>query len=178
MIPLGSSRLLSALGWSVGQGRVTDIVGLPFLNQTASGAVVALIVVFVLSLWLSIVVWTWNDIRARSRDPVMWIAATLAAFIPIFGIIIYLILRPRQTLMEAYIRSLEEEALLQEIEERPVCPNCRHRVDAEYVVCPNCMTKLKAQCLSCKRLIELDWTVCPYCATERKYPVAVGSAEQ
>ena len=139
----------------------------------------ALLVVFALSLWLSLVIWTWNDIRARSRDPVMWVAATIAVLVPIAGIIIYLILRPRQTLAEAYVRSLEEEALLQEIEERPVCPSCRHRVQADYVLCPNCLTKLKAQCLSCQRLIEPDWTVCPYCATDRKFPVAVGGgAEQ
>lgn len=137
-----------------------------------------LLVVFGLSLWLAGVIWTWNDIRGRSRDPVIWVAATLASTVPLVGIVIYLILRPRNTLMEAYIRSLEEEALLQEIEERAVCPNCRHRVEPDYMLCPNCLTKLKGQCLSCKRLIELDWTVCPYCATDRKYPIAVGSAEQ
>lgn len=137
-----------------------------------------LLVVFALSLWLAIVVWVFNDIRSRSRDFVIWVAATLAAIVPIAGIIIYLILRPKQTLMEAYVRSLEEEALLQEIEERPVCPNCRHRVGLDYIVCPNCHSKLKAQCLSCTRLLELDWTVCPYCATDRKFPVAVGGAEQ
>jgi hypothetical protein len=135
-------------------------------------------VVFALSLWLAIVIWTWIDIRSRSRDPVIWVASTLAALVPIAGQLVYLILRPRHSLMEAYVRSLEEEALLQEIEERPVCPSCRHRVAPDYIICPNGLTKLKAQCLSCKRLIEMDWNVCPYCATDRKFPRAVGSAEQ
>ena len=139
---------------------------------------VGLAAVLVLSVWLAIIIWTWTDVRARSRDPVIWIFATAVSIIPVVGIIVYLILRPRQTLMEAYLRSLEEEALLQEIEERPVCSNCRHRIEPDYIICPNCMTKVKTQCLSCGRLNELDWGVCPYCATERKFPVAVGGAEQ
>lgn len=146
--------------------------------RSVAPVVEALLVVFGLGLWLALIVWAVNDIRVRSRDPVIWIAAGLVSVVPVGGVIIYLILRPKQTLMEAYLRSLEEEALLQEIEERPVCPNCRVRVESDYIMCPNCLTKLKAQCLSCKRLIELDWTVCPYCATDRKYPVAVGSIEQ
>jgi len=156
---------------------MTAYSGTIFSNPIV-GASVFLMAVLVTSLWLAIIVWTWTDVRARSRDPVIWIFATLASAVPIAGILVYLILRPRQTLMEAYLRSLEEEALLQEIEERPVCSNCRHRIEPDYILCPNCLTKVKAQCLSCKRLIELDWSVCPYCATERKFPVAVGGAEQ
>src|SRR5579862_106213 len=137
---------------------------------------VFLLVVLALSVWLAIIVWTWTDVRARSRDPVIWIFATLVSIVPLVGIIVYLILRPRQTLMEAYIRSLEEEALLQEIEERPVCPNCRHRIEADFLLCPNCQTQVKAQCLACKRLIEPSWSVCPYCGNDRqKFPQAVGT---
>ena len=75
--------------------------------------------------------------------------------------------------MQAYERSLEEEALLQEIEERTICPNCRHRVEHDYRICPNCLNKLKDVCLNCEKLVELDWTVCPYCTVERKVPVAI-----
>jgi RNA polymerase subunit RPABC4/transcription elongation factor Spt4 len=126
------------------------------------------------ALWLALIFWTATDIRARSRDPIAILFCTLLAILPGVGVIIYIIIRPKQTLIESYLRSLEEEALLQEIEETPLCPGCRSRVDPEYVMCPHCLTKLKAQCLSCERLIELDWTVCPYCGTDRKFPVAVG----
>lgn len=142
--------------------------------RSVAPVVVGVLAAFAIALWISLIVWTFTDIRTRSRDPVVWFFSAAVSAVPLAGLVIYLILRPKQTLMEAYMRSLEEEALLQEIEERPVCPNCRHRVDSDYVVCPNCLAKLKAQCMSCKRLIELDWTVCPYCATDRKYPVAVG----
>ena len=77
------------------------------------------------ALWLSLVIWTFRDMRSRSRDPFAQILATLVvALLPGLGLVVYLILRPPETLAEAYERSLEEEALLQEIEERPACPGC------------------------------------------------------
>lgn len=131
-------------------------------------------VAFGLTVWFSIIVWTFMDIRSRSRDLLVWIFATaLVFFFNVFGLVVYLILRPHETLMQAYERSLEEEALLQEIEERPICPNCRHRIEPDYRVCPTCLNKLKDVCLNCDRLVELDWTVCPYCAEERKVPMAL-----
>jgi len=136
--------------------------------------VIAAFVAFGLTVWFSIIVWTFIDIRSRSRDKVVWTFATLLVLLfNVFGLVVYLILRPHETLMQAYERSLEEEALLQEIEERPICPNCRRRVENDYRVCPSCMTKLKDVCLNCDRLIELEWVICPYCAQERKVPVAI-----
>jgi RNA polymerase subunit RPABC4/transcription elongation factor Spt4 len=135
--------------------------------------VVAGFVAFGLAVQFSIIVWTFMDIRSRSRDVLVWIFATLlVALFTVFGLVVYLILRPHETLMQAYERSLEEEALLQEIEERPICPNCRHRVEPAFRVCPNCLQKLKDVCVNCERLVELDWTICPYCTVERK-PVPV-----
>ena len=61
---------------------------------------------------------------------------------------------------------LEEEALLQDIEERQSCPSCRQAVKADYMVCPNCHTPLKKACGECRRLLNLRWSVCPYCGAE------------
>jgi RNA polymerase subunit RPABC4/transcription elongation factor Spt4 len=131
-------------------------------------------VAFGLAVWFSIIVWTFLDIRSRSRDVVIWILSTLLVLVAnVFGLIIYLILRPHETLMQAYERSLEEEALLQEIEERPICPNCRHRVERDFRLCPMCLHKLKDVCLNCDKMVELDWTICPYCTVERKIPVSI-----
>jgi RNA polymerase subunit RPABC4/transcription elongation factor Spt4 len=143
------------------------------LREIAPFAVAAF-VAFGLAVWFSIIVWTFMDIRSRTRDKWVWIFATLLVLLfNVFGLVVYVILRPHETLMQAYERSLEEEALLQEIEERPICPNCRHRVEHDYRVCPNCLSKLKDVCLNCDRLVELDWSVCPYCTVERKLPVAL-----
>jgi RNA polymerase subunit RPABC4/transcription elongation factor Spt4 len=136
--------------------------------------VIAGFVAFGLAVEFSIIVWTFMDIRSRSRDKLVWFFATLLVLLfSVFGLVVYLILRPHETLMQAYERSLEEEPLLQEIEDRPICPNCRHRVEPDYRMCPNCLNKLKDVCLNCERLVELDWTICPYCTVERKLPVAL-----
>jgi len=121
---------------------------------------------FLAALWLSLVFWTYRDIKARARDPLARILAVLVVavlFLP--GIVIYLILRPRQTMEEEYQQTLEEEALLQSIEESPVCPGCGRRIKDNWLVCPNCHTKLHKHCHNCGRLMDLPWNLCPFCGT-------------
>lgn len=120
----------------------------------------------VTAFWVAFVIWTYNDMKARSRDPLAQVAAALlVAVLNLFGLIIYVMLRPRETLADAYERSLEEEALLQEIEEKPACPACGRPTKTEWQVCPYCHTRLKKQCLNCDNLLELSWNLCPVCAT-------------
>ncbi len=134
--------------------RITDIL---LIVIAFSGAILA-------ALWLSMVIWTFRDIRSRTRDIFAQIlAALVVAILNLPGLLIYFILRPPETLAEAYTRSLEEEALLQGIEEADLCPGCGQRVLTEYVVCPTCHTKLKKPCQHCGRALHLRWTVCPYC---------------
>lgn len=115
---------------------------------------------------VAFVVWTYNDMRSRSRDPLAPIAAALmVALLNIFGLIIYVMLRPRETLADAYERSLEEEALLQEIEEKPTCPGCGRAAKTHWQLCPYCHTKLKKPCYQCGELLELSWQLCPACGT-------------
>lgn len=121
---------------------------------------------FGLALWLSTVIWVFRDIRARTRDIfVVLLSLLIALVLPLAGVILYLLLRPRETLAEQYERSLEEEALLQEIEERNVCPACHDPVEEDFLICPNCSTRLKNRCTTCQRLMKLDWNVCAYCGT-------------
>jgi len=115
----------------------------------------------------ALVIWTFRDIQTRSQDVVVQILATLwVAVMNLPGLVIYLILRPSSTLVEAYERSLEEESLLQDIESRLACPTCQQRVEAEFLLCPNCLTQLKRQCQHCSKVLLLRWNVCPYCAHE------------
>jgi RNA polymerase subunit RPABC4/transcription elongation factor Spt4 len=127
------------------------------------------------AVWLSLVIWTFRDMRARSRDPFAHILATLVvAILPVIGLVVYLILRPRETLTEAYERALEEEALLQEIEEKPVCPGCSRTTDRNWLLCPHCHTRLRKACPDCNSLMELQWTLCPYCGNQHVDPYTVG----
>src|SRR5437762_11520187 len=130
------------------------------------GLLIGCVIAFFVILWVSTVVWTFRDIRSRTQDFLTQILATvLAAVFPITGLLIYVILRPRQTLAEIYERQLEEESLLSEMTERQTCGNCHARIEQDFQVCPSCGQKLKRSCPKCERLLELRWTFCPYCAT-------------
>lgn len=128
------------------------------------------------ALWLSIIIWTFRDMRSRSRDPFAQVlAALVVALLPVIGFIIYLILRPPETLAEAYERALEEEALLQEIEERPACPGCSRTVDPNWILCPHCHTRLRKACPDCNALMDLQWQICPFCGNDQVDPYYVES---
>lgn len=126
----------------------------------------ALGLAFLAALWLSLIMWTYRDMRSRARDPLMRIlAAIIVALLFLPGMVIYLILRPAHTLEEEYQHSLEEEALLQSIEDASVCPGCGRHIKETWVVCPTCHTLLKKPCPECHKLMELSWNLCPYCGT-------------
>jgi RNA polymerase subunit RPABC4/transcription elongation factor Spt4 len=121
---------------------------------------------FLAALWLSLVIWTYRDIKSRARDTLVFILATLVvAVLSLPGLLIYLVLRPQFTLEEEYQRTLEEEALLQAIEDQTVCPGCERNIEGDWQVCPNCHTRLRKPCHNCGKLMDLPWNVCPYCAT-------------
>lgn len=122
---------------------------------------------YTVALWFALIVWTFRDIESRSRSVIAQIFSTLVVvlfFIP--GVLIYLILRPKETLDEAFGRSLEEEYLLQDLEDLSLCSTCHRPVRDEYVVCPHCYTELRRNCPSCARLVDMTWAVCPYCTVD------------
>jgi len=133
--------------------------------QGLVGPLIGCTVAFVVIFWLSLVIWTFRDIRSRTQDLFSQILATvLVAVFFVGGLFIYMILRPRQTLAEIYERQLEEESLLAEMTERQTCSNCHARIESDFQVCPSCSQKLKRACPKCERLLELRWSFCPYCA--------------
>jgi hypothetical protein len=136
--------------------------------QATMWGVAIIFFVYLAALWLTLVFWTYRDIRQRTRDPIVQVVAVmlvLLAFLP--GHWIYLILRPRYTLTELYERSLEEEALLQELEDQKACPTCRRRVHDDFLICPSCRTQLKETCRSCAKPLSYAWVACPFCGLEK-----------
>jgi RNA polymerase subunit RPABC4/transcription elongation factor Spt4 len=124
---------------------------------------------YLFALYVGLVVWTFRDIRSRSRDVLAHIlSALLVVVLTIPGWLVYLLLRPHTTLAEEYDRNLAEEAMLQDLEERRICPGCRRRVDTDFVVCPSCHRALRSRCTACGRLLNLNWDVCPYCSLPRE----------
>ena len=124
----------------------------------------SMMVAYMAALWFALAMWTFNDVRARSQNIVTQLLATVLVLgAGPFGLLLYYILRPQQTLVEAYEHSLEEETLLQEIENRHLCPTCNERVQDDFQVCPSCLTKLRRQCHFCNHLLAPEWSLCPYC---------------
>jgi hypothetical protein len=137
--------------------------------------------VWALLLWLSIIVWVYRDIRDRTRDVGLQVLAVFVAmvFFPGFnipGLALYLMLRPRDTLEDAYARSLEEEALLREIGDEGLCPSCRRFSEKNWRTCPFCQTQLKDVCTQCNQLLSFNWVACPYCGTQRRSGAAPATA--
>ena len=150
------------------------------LEVFASGAklIIALGLAYFAALWFALIVWTSRDIEQRSRSVITQIFATLLAvlfFVP--GALLYLVLRPRETLDEAFQRSLEEEYLLQDLEDLPRCHSCHRAIESDWVICPSCHTELRHECPTCAHLVRVTWDICPYCATELE-PAAAAEAQE
>jgi hypothetical protein len=142
-------------------------IQIPSIVITGLQVILAFTGAFLIALWLSLVVWTFRDARSRSRDIFAILLATLMVIVfgPL-GLMLYFLLRPPVTLAELYERSLEEEALLQDLEERPRCPGCSRQVNEKWIICPDCHTTLKKICPTCQNSLHLTWNVCPFCGTQ------------
>jgi RNA polymerase subunit RPABC4/transcription elongation factor Spt4 len=127
---------------------------------------VGLIILFTyfVAIWIAAVWWTFQDIRSRTTDALLQIAATLLViFFNFPGLLIYFLLRPQRTLAELYGESLEEEAILRSMHEGLACPSCQRAVEADFLFCPSCQARLRQTCPRCERPILLSWQLCPYC---------------
>ena len=140
--------------------------------------VVAILGVYGIILWLGLVVWAYRDIRERTRDS--WsqtVAVLLVAIFNVPGLLLYLLLRPHETLTEAYERRLETEAIRQEMtEQRRSCPTCQRPVREDFLLCPHCRTSLREPCVLCSRPLEMTWAVCPYCGAKGPQAAAPATA--
>ena len=133
---------------------------------TVLGVAVALIGAFLFAFWIAMGIWTFNDIRSRTRD---WLAIGLACLLtlifPVVGLILYMMIRPKDTLADVYDRALEEEAILRELEETITCHNCGVPVKGDWVFCPNCHAQQQYACPSCATLVRQEWDICVRCGT-------------
>jgi RNA polymerase subunit RPABC4/transcription elongation factor Spt4 len=125
---------------------------------------------FSVALWFAMAVWTYRDIERRSTNVAVQILATLVVvlgFLP--GIVIYLLLRPRETLEQRYQREIEDSYLAQEIGSIAVCPDCAHPIKDEFMFCPDCGNSLRRTCGNCSRLVDADWKICAFCGHDLPY---------
>src|SRR5438876_817470 len=96
----------------------TAIVSNPLIQLS-----VRLAGLYVLAIYLAMVFWTVRDAQQRTENQLLpYLAGLMVVVLNIFGLFLYLIVRPKETLGEAYERQLAEESLLAEAEQRVVCP--------------------------------------------------------
>lgn len=151
-----------------------------FVNTiaTIAGVIVAVLGAFLFAFWIAMGIWTFNDIRTRSRD---WLsislAVTLVLVFPIIGWILYMMIRPKATLAEMYDRALEEESLLRELEETLTCHTCGIPVKESWVYCPNCHSQLQHACSTCGALVRNEWDICVNCGAPQRPPKTAQPAQ-
>jgi hypothetical protein len=140
-------------------------------------------VFYLFIIWLACVIWVIKDITNRSDSFVLQVISILlvTGLTPIFGLPIYLLIRPSTTLFERYY---EETSLLalEENEEKQVhtpphpqietkhCHACNGSISAQDSFCPHCGIGLLESCVNCWARLQADWKYCNSCWQKRVIP--------
>ena len=123
---------------------------------------------YVAAVWIGFVVWTQRDVQQRTVDPNERFAAVLlVAVFSAPGWLVYLLLRPSETLDEVRIDRLQEQLFSRELAVVSSCTRCRRRVEEDFLVCPHCREALREPCDACQRAVLLAWDACAYCGAPR-----------
>lgn len=137
-----------------------------------------LFVVVLIVFWLVVIGWVWIDSSERTSKKGLKIGyVLLVLFLNIFGLIIYLIIRPGETIEEIYWEDLGRRYLKYETSELGDCPRCGSQLYPGYVFCTSCGYRLKVKCPQCGVLIDKDHMFCEYCGFKLREKVDI-SAEQ
>lgn len=129
--------------------------------------------------WLFIIGWVWVDSGERTSKKGLRVGYVLLAvilFIP--GLVIYLVIRPSETIEEIYWADLERRYLKYETADLGDCPKCGSQLFPGYVHCTNCGYTIKSRCPQCNLLVNKDHKYCEFCGFqlrekamgEEKYP--------
>jgi RNA polymerase subunit RPABC4/transcription elongation factor Spt4 len=142
-----------------------------FLDSPIVHLTIQAVAFYVVLLWAATAYWAYRDLQQRTTNPVApyLAAALIILFTPVFfffGVIVYRILRPAETVAQANERALAEEAMMVEIESQPHCANCSRQVHEDWIICPTCRNRLRRVCPNCSRLVELDWSLCAWCGKD------------
>ena len=114
--------------------------------------------------WVGLVWWVSQDVLTRTGDKIIVAAAVaVTAILGPVGALLYLVIRPKQTIKETTVEMMEREMLLH-ASSATICPTCGRMAQDDFVSCPHCGTTLKDICPKCAKLVWIDWEHCPYCA--------------
>ena len=119
-----------------------------------------------LAFFVAIVIWTYKDARKRTDDPIMVATFTAISMLPVFGVLIYMLVRPSEYMADVRERELEIRALERQLGRQERCPYCKSHIEGDYLSCPVCTTKLRQSCTGCDKPLDPRWVMCPFCETE------------
>lgn len=119
--------------------------------------------------WFVVLYWVWLDSGDRTSNKIVRCSYVLLVMVlNIIGLIIYLIIRPNQTIEEIYWADLERRYLKYETAELGDCPRCGRQLFPGFTFCPNCRYKLKRKCKKCHVFVDKKNKFCPHCGQEMK----------
>ena len=119
------------------------------------------------AFWIVVLYWVWLDSGDRTTNKTTRIAYVfLVLFLFVVGLIIYLLIRPSQTIEEIYWADLERRYLKYETAELGDCPKCGTQLYPGFTFCPNCRYVLKMKCSNCELEMDKQYKYCPSCGNQ------------
>lgn len=124
--------------------------------------------IYIAVLWLAVVIWVARDIIERSNSLIFQVLMIgINIVLPVFGLLVYLIIRPSKTLLERYYEELEVKVLTEQQDEEKKCHRCDEHLRTEFIFCPGCQEKLKNVCKHCKQHFGCEYKICPFCGKKQ-----------
>lgn len=145
--------------------------GIGFIGNVDFSFVIRLFFYVYIFFWIMVVIWVWFDASERSSSLVFKIFSVVITLIfNVFGLLIYLLVRPADSYEERYLSELEKKYLQLETSGIIKCPSCTFDLEPGFVVCPRCGESVKVRCERCNEYIESHWEYCAYCGVQREVP--------
>lgn len=146
-------------------------------SSLSADTIIRALLVYTFAVWAGFVIWVIRDVTNRSGSVIFQIFSVILVIVltPVFGLPLYLLLRPSTTLFERYYEQENaniNDASIEEISTTMrTCHACHKEVEEGFFFCPYCTTELVRHCAHCGGLARTEWQVCPYCGKNPKEEV-------
>lgn len=135
---------VSQFSQSIFSNLLIDIEGLLTIDTLITSVTIYLLVV-----WLACIIWVIKDITSRSHNLIVQVLSILLVicFTPLFGLPIYLLIRPKTTLFEQFYEESSLSTLSQK--ESRTCNSCGEVNSSTAKYCSACGNSLELICKYC-----------------------------
>ena len=114
-------------------------------------------------VWICSIAWVIADARARlPKAREVHVATAAVALLPVAGLLLWLVVRPRRTLTERWAGELRG-ALFADAAESGACPVCRTDIEPHFTTCPGCGLDLEQPCDACGAPVQAMQESCAVC---------------